>query len=361
MSVLDLARDDVRSLPLYSVEADSGAIDLGDNTNLWGSPPAARRALSDAPPPLSAYPTLYSAPLKDAILRHVGLEPGAGIGVVTGCGSDDVLDAVMRAFSRPGARIAYPSPTFSMIPVFARLNGIEAVPVPLTAELDADAGRIVDARAAITYLCTPNNPTATRLSRAAVEHVAAHAHGVVVIDEADAEFAPEVFVDLVSRHEHVLVARTFSKAFGLAGLRVGYGIASDELVGLLERARGPFKVNSFAERAVVATLGEGDDALGWVRGRALEAIGVRERLAGELQRRGFAPLPSVANFLCVPTARAVQLASRLRERGVLVRVVSGMPREVPAFDAEEGLALRLGVGPWDVMQRFLDALDGVMR
>jgi histidinol-phosphate aminotransferase len=165
----------------------------------------------------------------------------------------------------------------------------------------------------------------------------------------------------VTRHERVLVARTFSKAFGLAGLRVGYGVASEELVGLVERARGPYKVNSFAERAVVAVLGEGDDALGWVRDRAVEAVEVRTWLAGELRRRGFAPLPSVANFLCVPTARAQLLATRLRERGVLVRVVSGMPREVPAFDAEGGLALRIGVGPWDLMRQFLDALDEVMR
>jgi histidinol-phosphate aminotransferase len=361
MSLLDLARDGIRTLPLYSADAGACPVDLSDNTNLWGAPPAARRALSDGAPAPSAYPTLYSAPLKGAILRYVGLERAAGIGVVAGCGSDDVLDSLMRAFSRTGARIAYPSPTFSMIPVLARLNGIEPVPVPLTATFDADVERIVDARAAITYLCTPNNPTATGLSRAAVEHVAAHAQGIVVIDEAYAEFAPEVFMDLVTRHERVLVARTFSKAFGLAGLRVGYGVASEELVGLVERARGPYKVNSFAERAVVAVLGEGDDALGWVRDRAVEAVEVRTWLAGELRRRGFAPLPSVANFLCVPTARAQLLATRLRERGVLVRVVSAMPREVPAFDAEGGLALRIGVGPWDLMRQFLDALDEVMR
>jgi len=122
-------------------------------------------------------------------------------------------------------------------------------------DLDIDAERLVDARAAITYLCTPNNPTATAATRAAVEHVVEHATGVVIIDEAYGEFAPERFADLVSAHERVLITRTFSKAFGLAGLRVGFGFGSRDLTRLVARARGPYKVNAMAERAVRAALG----------------------------------------------------------------------------------------------------------
>jgi histidinol-phosphate aminotransferase len=336
-------------------------VDLSDNTNLWGCAPAARRTLRDLPQAsISRYPSLYSAPLREAVLRYVGLGSASSVSVVTGCGSDDVIDAAMRAFGGGGRRIAFSAPTFSMIPTFARLNGIEPVSIPLTTACDVDAERLVACDAAITYLCTPNNPTATAISRAAVEHVAANARGIVLLDEAYAEFAPETFVDLVTRHERLLVTRTFSKAFGLAGLRVGYGVGNAELTGLVERARGPYKVNALAERAVLASLQETDEALGWVRAHAALAVEHRERLAAELRSLGLTPLPSAANFLFVPSARAVLLARRLRDCGVLVRGFSGLPRDLPALAASNGEALRIGVGPWEMMQALLDSLDEVL-
>jgi histidinol-phosphate aminotransferase len=352
-----LARADVRALPLYAPDVADCAVDVSDNTNLWGASPAARRAMRELPAAaMSRYPSLYSSPLREAVLRYVGLSEKAGGGVVTGCGSDDVIDATMRAFGRPGARIAFSAPTFSMIPTFARLNGVEPVSIPLTATYDVDAQQLVECGAAITYLCTPNNPTATALSRASVEYVVSHARGIVLLDEAYAEFAPETFVDLVQRHEGLLVTRTFSKAFGLAGLRVGYGVGSRDLVGLVERARGPYKVNAFAEHAVLASLEESDDALGWVRAHATLAVETRERLSVALGTLGLVPLPSAANFVFVPTARAREIGARLRTGGVLVRAFTGLPVELPSLMASGGAALRIGVGPWDVMQRVLDAL-----
>ena len=217
-----LARDVVRALPHFGSEIPECAIDLSDNTNLWGAPPAALRVLRELPSDaLSRYPSLYSEPLQAAMQGYVGLEGAAGVGVVTGCGSDDVLDSTMRAFGEAGDRIAFSSPTFSMIPVLARLNGLEPVAIPLSHPYDVDAERLVDADAKITYLCAPNNPTGTGVSRAAVEYVVSRARGIVLLDEAYAEFAPEVFCDLVARNERLIVARTISKAFGLAGLRVG--------------------------------------------------------------------------------------------------------------------------------------------
>jgi len=358
MSARALARAEVRGLPLYAPDAAECVVDVSDNTNLWGASPAARRALADAPvTALTRYPSLYSTPLRSAVLRHVALERASGVGVVTGCGSDDVIDSAMRAFGSAGDRIAFSVPTFSMIPTFARLNGLDPVSIPLTARFDVDAERLVHIRAKLTYLCTPNNPTATALSRAAVEYVAAHASGIVVLDEAYAEFAPETFVDLVTRFDRLLVTRTFSKAFGLAGLRVGYGVGGAEVVGMVERARGPYKVNALAERAVLATLDESDDALGWVRAHAALAVENRDRLIVGLRALGLAPLPSAANFVFVPTSRARMLARGLRERGVLVRAFSGLPMDLPPLAASEGAALRIGVGPWEMMQVVLTALE----
>ena len=352
-----LAREDVRSLPLYAPDAIPDGVDLSDSINAWGAPPAAVRAIADAgSDSISRYPAPRSEPLAPLLIRYLGLEADDDLRIVTGCGSDDVIDATMRAFGTPGDRIAFSSPTFSMVPLFARLNSLDPVAVPFADDFDLDAERLVDARAKITYLCAPNNPTATAISRTAVEYVASRAAGIVLLDEAYAEFAPESFVDLVGRHERLFVTRTFSKAFGLAGLRVGYGVGAVNIVGMVERARGPYKVNVLAERAVRAALVDGDDALGWVREHATLAVDIRNRVASALTALGLPPLPSAANFLCIPTRQAVQLASRLRERGVLVRCFSGLPRTPRVLADAEGAALRVGMGPWDAMQRFLDAL-----
>jgi histidinol-phosphate aminotransferase len=360
LEMASLARDAVRSLPLYTPDLAECAIDVSDNTNLWGMPPAARRALQETPTAaIARYPSLYSAPLRAAVRGYLGLGDSR-TSIVTGCGSDDVIDSTMRAFGAPGDRIAFSVPTFSMVATFARLNGLEPASIPLGSDYDVDAERLVDCGAKITYLCTPNNPTATALSRAAVEYVVTHARGIVLLDEAYAEFAPETFVDLVARQERLLVARTFSKAFGLAGLRVGYGVGSAALVGLVERARGPYKVNALAERAVLAALEESPDGLGWVRTHAALAVEHRERLTRELRALGLAPFPSAANFVFVPTPRARLLANRLRAAGVLVRAFSGLPRDLAALASSNGEALRIGVGPWDAMQAVLDALAAAL-
>jgi histidinol-phosphate aminotransferase len=239
------------------------------------------------------------------------------------------------------------------------LNGLTPLAVPFAENFDVDAERLVDAGAKITYLCAPNNPTATPVSRAAVEYVVANAAGIVLIDEAYAEFAPEVFTDLAARNEHVVIARTFSKAFGLAGLRIGYGIGANGVVRLIERARGPYKVNTLAERTVLAALDPSDDGLGWVREHALLAVANRARLVTELSEIGFVALPSAANFIMVPTPRAAELFRALSSRGVLVRAFTAMPRDLPILAECNGAALRIGVGPWEMMRTLLDTLREV--
>ena len=358
--VASLAREDVRELPLYAPELVDDALDLSDSVNAWGAPPAALRALAEPAAALvSRYPSPRSESLTPALRRYLGLDGVNGVRVVTGCGSDAVLDATIRAFGSPGDRIAYSTPTFSMVPLFARLNGLQPLPVSFTDEFDVDADRLVEAGAKITYLCAPNNPTATPVSRAAVEYVASHAKGIVILDEAYAEFAPESFADLVGRYERLLVVRTFSKAFGLAGLRVGYAAGATGVVGMVERARGPYKVSVLAERAAQAALAETDDALGWVRHHARLAVEIRDRVDAALVALDFRPLPSVANFLCIPTPDASRLTERLRERKVLVRCFTGLPRE-PRLLADGGSsALRVGMAPWALMQRFLETLAEV--
>ena len=362
LSIDSLARAEVRALPLYAPDARVCDIDLSDSTNLWGPPPAAVRAIARAAATsMAPYPSLRSDALGPALLRFAGVDRVAGARVVTGCGSDDVIDSAMRAFGATGDRVAFSVPTFSMIPIFAALNGLQPVAVPFASDMSLDADRLVDAGAKLTYLCAPNNPTGTSLSRDAVEYVATHARGIVLLDEAYVEFAPESFVDLVARHERLLVTRTFSKAFGLAGLRVGYGIGAEALIAMLERARGPYKVTSLAEQAVLASLDTTEEGLGWVRTHVGLAVQNRDRLSSALAAFGLTPLPSAANFVFIPSASAAAIARGLRERGVLVRLFSGLPRDLPFLAESDGAAIRVGVGPWPLMQSFLDALPEALR
>lgn len=343
-SSLEVARAGYRDIALYAPDRASCAIDLSDNTNLWGAPPAAARAAREtAAAALTRYPALYAAELKEALAAYAGVNDAA---IVTGCGSDDVLDSAIRALAEPGDHIAYADPTFAMVPVFARMNGLAPVGVPFAPGLDIDPDALLATGARIIYLCSPNNPTGTSATRAAVERVLERAPGVVILDEAYAEFMGGGFIADAPARENLLVTRTMSKAFGLAGLRIGYAAGHPSLVREVEKSRGPYKVSAVAERAAAAAVREDLD---WVRARVAEARAGRERLAAALIAMRLAPLPSAANFLLVPVDGAPRIARRLRELGVAVRPLVGLPGI--------GDALRITVGPWPMMEALLRALE----
>lgn len=329
----------------------AASVDLGDNTNLWGAPPAARGALAAASTAaISRYPSPYGDALKTAAAGYLGVRVDQ---VVTGCGSDDVLDAAIRSAAEPGQRLVFSSPTFSMIPAFAGINRLQPVPVPFRADWDIDPEALLAARGAVTYLCAPNNPTATGISRAAVEFVAERATGLVIIDEAYAEYAGVTALDLLERSDRVLVVRTLSKAFGLAGLRVGYAAGAPGLIERIEGARGPYKVSVASEAAAVAAL---NDDRGWVMARVAETLALRERFeAAVASAPDCSLLPSHANFvLAVPRPESPDairaLADRLRARDVTGRFFPALPGI--------GDALRLTIGPWEMLAPVIEAMTG---
>ena len=344
---LELARAAFRDVALYSVEAAPCDVDLSDNTNLWGAPPAASEALRDlANSGVSRYPSAYASALKEALAEYARTDASR---VVTGCGSDDILDSAIRAFAEPGDRIAFCGPTFAMIPIFARLNGVETGTAPMTSAWDIDPERLVATGARIIYVCSPNNPTGTTASRGALERLIAKAPGVVILDEAYAEFADDDRSDLAAGSDRVLVVRTMSKAFGLAGLRVGYAVGAPALAAAVEKSRGPYKVSMAAERAAVAALTH-DRA--WVTEHVARARESRDALAASLRRLGLAPLPSQANFVLVPVRGAVGIAGRLREVGIAVRAFEALP--------SIGDALRITAGPAAMMEKLVAALEGIL-
>ena len=340
---LEFARATIRDVVPYPTERTPCDADLSDNTNLFGAPPAAVRELATSGrDEITRYPGLHTRRLREALADYAGVRPEE---LVTGCGSDDVIDSAIRAFADPGESLAYSDPTFSMIPVFAKVNGIVPVPVPFTASLDVDPDALLATNARVIYLCSPNNPTGTAPNRAAVDRVIERAPGIVILDEAYAEFAGVGRVADGPRHDRLLVTRTLSKAFGMAGFRIGYGTGSAALIREIEKVRGPYKENGPGERAAAFAVREDVD---WMREHAARAVEIRERFAAVLRDHGFEPVPSEANFLLIPVTDAMGIATSMRQRGIAVR----------PYPALRGIgdALRITMAPWTTMERALHAL-----
>ena len=345
-------RPEYGPLDRYAPDRRPVATDLSDNTSLRGPHPAARMALREASDEdLTRYPSVYADAFREAAARHHGIPPES---VVTGCGSDDLLDSAFRAVAAPGEGVAYLTPTFSMVEIFARMNALEPTPVPRGApgEPLPSPARLLEADPALVYLCSPNNPTGEVLPPEWVEELldAGGPRGpVVLLDEAYADFAEGSLASRAPATERLMVLRTLSKAYGLAGLRLGYALGSEEVVAEVEKSRGPYKVSRPAEAAAQAAL---DDDSGWVAQGVEEARESRRRLVEELEERGFRPPTSGANFVLVPLDEgkdAARLTAELRDEGVAVRPFPALPGV--------GEAVRVTVGPWSLMERFLEALD----
>ncbi|HUH13627.1 MAG TPA: histidinol-phosphate transaminase, partial [Longimicrobiales bacterium] len=338
-------------IDLYDPGRFPTAVDLSDNTSRFGMSPAAARVLASLDPEhVTRYPSVFAAELKETLAEALGLAPE---NIATGCGSDDLIDSAVRAFAEPGEMLAYPEPTFGMVPTFGRMNALRPVPVPWRLDAGLDAEALLATRARITYVCRPNNPTGTLAERSAVERLERDTPGVVLVDEAYADFAGDDMAAWAASSRRAIVLRTFSKAYGLAGLRVGWAVGPAPLIRELEKSRGPYKVGGPAAAAAVAAVREDATWLTDVLRRTREN---RERLAAALRERGLFPLPSAANFLLVPLPaplRAGTVAGALRRRGVQVR-------PFPAL-AGIGDALRVSVGPWEQMEAFLGALAGALE
>ena len=341
-------RPDYESLDRYRIDRTPVEVDLSDNTNHWGAHPDALEVVWRADwDTLGRYPEPYAASLRGAVSKRLGVPAEC---VTTGCGADDVLDCAYRSSGHTGNTVAFCVPTFSMADYLARMNGFGTDAVSWANALD-DPGRLFRNDPSLLYVCRPNNPTGHVVPLDWLEGVlklAAESSVLVVVDEAYAEFADHSLVERAVERPRLLVTRTLSKAFGLAGLRVGYGIGTPDTALEIEKARGPFKVGRVAGEAAVAAL---NDESGWLRGTLKEARANRERLTTALEERGLEPLESHANFVLfkAPGPAAQDDARALRRRSVAVR---------PFADAHpRGEALRVTVAPWPILERFLRALD----
>jgi len=335
------------------VAAEHGITDvvkLASNEAPFGPLPAARAAIADAVAGLNRYPDDSSARLTGAIAEHYELDASQ---VLLGAGSVDLCRLAFAATVDAGDEVVFAWPSFEMYPILALQTGGAAVRVPLREHAhDLDAmGDAVTERTRLVFVCNPNNPTSTAIDRASLERFLARVPSdcLVVLDEAYREFvtSPDFpdGLDVLAAHDNVAVLRTFSKAYGLAALRVGYAIAHPDVIGVLRKVAMPFRVNALAQVAALASL----DAEGEMRERVADVVAERARLSDALRDIGLDVPASEANFvwLDVPDA-AAELGARSERRGVVLRVFPGV-------------GVRVTVGTNDENERVVAVLDDAIR
>jgi histidinol-phosphate aminotransferase len=347
----------LRDIPVYPV-ADGYALPeeiamLASNES--PDPPlpeviaAAHAALATA----NRYPDPSASQLRSRLADRYGV-PAARIAI--GNGSCDILLAAGQALLEPGAEVVYAWPSFSVYPHLAATSGATAITVPLDAEdrhdLDAMAAEVT-AATRLVIVCNPNNPSSTALELDRIEAFleAVPRHVAVIVDEAYCEFNllddPDASIELLDRHANLVLLRTFSKVYGLCGLRVGFALcASQEFPTAVNQVRQPFFCNVAAQAAAVEALRHQDE----VARRVERAVAGRLQLAGGLEEQGLRVADSQANFVWVHLPDEVEEArvmAGLTERGVLVRAGTALGREN---------ALRVTVGTEEENDRFLRAL-----
>jgi histidinol-phosphate aminotransferase len=285
------------------------------NTNESALAPSARvaAAVSAAAGGLNRYPHPHAEPLRATVADYHGVEPAQ---VVLGNGADALINDCVRAFCEPGATVVITDPTYSLLPVAARLHGVATHAVALDDEGGAGE-EFVRAGGPLRFLVNPNTPTGTWREPERLEADLAGAEGVVVIDEAYCDFAPRSCIPLLAEHPNWLILRTFSKSHALAGLRVGYAVGAAELIADLAAVGESYPVDRCAVAGALAALADVEHHRRLVE----HVIAERARLSSALSERGWAVTPSHANFVCAvpPRGTAAETAAQLREKRVLVR------------------------------------------
>ena len=324
-----------------------GVVRISSNENPYGPCPAALEAMREACGRAWRYPDDGEGALRADLARLHGVPADW---ILLGDGSSEILKLAASAFTGPGRRLLTADPTFESTALHAVAAGAEVTRVPLDAGYAHPLEKMTATDAGLVYLCNPNNPTASLTPKARVRAFLAAAPSVVLVDEAYHHYVDsadyESVVPLVRTHPKLIVARTFSKIYGLAGARLGYAVAQPALLEKLAAQAAWDTVNVFALAAGRASLG---DASWATQGRARNTE-VRAHVVGELGRRGFAVIPSQANFIMFETRREVKpLIAALAERGVQVG------RRFPALPTH----LRVTLGKPEQMERFLAAFAAV--
>lgn len=343
--------------PIEEVEREYGikeAVKLASNENPLGPSPRAVAAIQASLARINRYPDTRGFYLKAKLAGKLGIGEDT---ICLGNGSDELIQLIVQAFLLPGEEVIMGDPTFSFYQIAVVAAGGKDIMVPLK-DFSYDCAAIMERMTAETkliFINTPLNPTGAIISRGDFEALLDRLppDALLVIDEAYGEYATDSsypdFLDYVGKGKNVIVLRTFSKIYGLAGLRIGYGIADAYLIACLDKIRGPFNTNLLAQVGALAAL---DDEEHLRKSFALNQEGLTY-LRGELKRMGIACLPTQANFFLMEIGgNAERVYEDLLKEGVIVRVMTG-----------RGLQrhLRISVGLPAENEKFIQALKKVLR
>ncbi|HZJ83835.1 MAG TPA: histidinol-phosphate transaminase, partial [Clostridia bacterium] len=343
--------------PISDVQRELGlerVVKLASNENPLGNSPAATKAVQDWTNNMAIYPDGNSTELKNAVANKLGINTDQ---LLFGNGTDQVLEIIAQTYINPGENSVTGSPSFSRYKTVIEVMDGEAIEVPLTGDhvfdLDALLASIND-KTKIIWLCNPNNPTGTIITeaeqRAFIEKVPKDV--LVVLDEAYYEYAvgdnyPDS-IKLLDEFDNLLILRTFSKAYGLAGLRIGYAISSTDIINYLNRVRGPFNTNAAAQVAAIASIDDED----FVK----ESMEINEQgknyLYSSFKKLGLQYIPTHANFMMVRIGKpSSEVFQELLKKGVIIR--SG-----DIFGMDEWI--RVTIGTMEENEIFIEALKEVI-
>jgi histidinol-phosphate aminotransferase len=350
--------DRVRAIPVYpgasTYAFDGELVKLASNETPFAPHPQVLEAVEAQLRTLNRYPDPAKATLRRRLSERTGVDPGR---IAIGNGSCELLLAGAEAMLEPGAEVVYAWPSFSIYPHLAAMSGARAITVPLNEAQEHDLEAMANEVTAATRMlivCNPNNPTATALPPAALDGLltAVPRNVAVILDEAYIEFCttqdPDESLDLLKRHPNLILLRTFSKVYGLCGLRVGYALGSEEFRLAVDRVRQPFSVNALALAAATEALNHQDEVERRVEQTAIERMHVEM----ELEERGYETSDSQANFSWVSLGERDEdeVVDGLAKLGVIVRAGGAL--------GQDGW-MRVTYGTRRENDRFLAALDQV--
>jgi len=313
-SINNILRENIKNLTPYSSARDEyqgeASVFLDANENAFGSPLEQQ---------FNRYPDPLQADLKRRITDIKGVPPR---NIFLGNGSDEAIDILFRAFCTPGIdNVILVPPTYGMYQVSANINDIAVKNIPLTEEFQLNLEGIaeaIDKTTKLIFICSPNNPTGNSINRTDVETLLANFSGIVVVDEAYINFSRQkTFIQELTEYANLVVLQTLSKAWGLAGLRVGMAFASEEIIEVMNKVKPPYNINEASQQLALQALGNVAQVNSWIK----ETLAQRDKLVLTLKDLDFVLdiYPSDANFILVKTTDANGIYNYLVQKGIIVR------------------------------------------
>jgi histidinol-phosphate aminotransferase len=313
-SLDNILRKNIAALTPYSCARDEyhgeAQVFLDANENAFGSP---------LEQPFNRYPD----PTQYLVKKRLSEIKGVPVrNIFVGNGSDEAIDILFRSFCNPGIdNVVLVPPTYGMYQVSANINDVEVRNVPLTEEFQLNLDGIAEAindNTKLIFICSPNNPTGNSMERAAIETLLANFNGIVVVDEAYINFSRQkTFIQELTEYANLVVLQTLSKAWGLAGLRIGMAFASEEIISVMNRVKPPYNINGASQQLALQALANISQVNGWIK----ETLTQRDKLVLALKNFEFVLdiYPSDANFILVKTTDANGIYNFLVDKGIIVR------------------------------------------